>query len=214
MQVPTTPTFSDSMLEHRKLKEDIAVLKIQKTKEEGEFKQWAEAKKVIESEFGALVNLDQTKEEISHMLIQSLISQKDGLVKEIEIHNTKKEKVISEKIQHASEDAALTSKIETKTIQLKGIESNIEQKTREFNTTHSNNSSIIESENKTLALIKQEKVSASTELEMIREEVRVKTDFILKEEVRLGIKARDLAIWEGRIRRKHAELYPGQILNL
>lgn len=202
------------MLEHKKLKEDIAMLKRQKETEEREFKQWAEAKKVIESEFGALVDLDQTKEEISHMLIQSLIKQKDELTKEIGDHAEKRDRIVREKITHASEVVSLTSQIESKSTQLKKVEQEISQKTGEFNSVHSKNSADIESDNKVLSLLRQEKESTSKELEMIREEVKIKTDFILKEEMRLGVKARDLAIWEGRIRRKYAEMYPGQILTL
>jgi len=65
MPVTNTETIIDRQREAKLLSDDITVLKQQKEKEQREFGQWAEAKSHIIKEFGSLVDLDQTKDEIN-----------------------------------------------------------------------------------------------------------------------------------------------------
>jgi len=194
MPVTNTETIIDRQREAKLLSDDITVLKQQKEKEQREFGQWAEAKSHIIKEFGSLVDLDQTKDEINKSLILNLKKNKDDMVREIDALNVQRDNANANAVRAGENKITLLADVAVLTKAKKDLEDEIKSKRMSHNQVLDIQNAEAEVGGKAISKLREDKNTLEVDLKVMRGEFDIKRQFILDEEARLSIKSRDCAI--------------------
>jgi len=132
------------------------------------------------------------------------------MVREIDALNVQRDNANANAVRAGENKITLLADVAVLTKAKKDLEDEIKSKRMSHNQVLDIQNAEAEVGGKAISKLREDKNTLEVDLKVMRGEFDIKRQFILDEEARLSIKSRDCAIWEGRLRRKHAELYPGQ----
>lgn len=208
MPVASTPTFVDSQMEHKKLRESIALLKQEKEKAECDLKQTIIARDAIHKAHKSSVVLSDIKD-------IALENMREHVRKEIEqskqeLSNLQRDIGIYKKqlqeISASLNDRRIQNEIMEK--QYDFLQKSISKDTKILNE--------FRAEKETAEKILNERIAAllKQKNELTERNVSYETDYqnkrieIMQSEQCIATRQEDLNIYEARLRTKVAELYP------
>jgi chromosome segregation ATPase len=207
-EIPQTFTLVDSQLEHKKIRDEIAVLKQERETALRERNEAIEARDDVHKTHERIVK--ELRAEKEH-----LGNHAEDLLEEIEVFEKKKENLEAEIASRRQEREILDREIETKVSEINTHREEVnkillqkEIATRDLHDLHEKNVEEEDSASKRLAELYEEQKRLELRNTSYEDEYSKKKEEQRVEGIRLVNKESDLNIYENRLRTKCAELYP------
>lgn len=197
--VSSTPTATDAMLERKQILDENAVLKQNRDRMRDEHDLYAAALTMIREKFEAMVGREAPVEDILAMLKENFRQKKQDLTADIAVHESRLGSLKTDVASLAKTATDTQDTIDAKTGELAQIEARIADRKIIMAGDESRHTGLMVDLNVELAKTKEELAAAQALLDTTNKDHLEKTAWILKEEVRLSRRARDIAIYEGRI---------------
>lgn len=201
MAVRTTPTATDALAERKKILEENTLLVQQRDTLRREVGQWIEAKNAVMEYMKVLGVNTVEKERLGELLSSDFMEQREALryeIRELEKKCASRQAEVNGILEYKN---ALDNDIETRRQRIVVLDGDIEHKLLWFQTEHRDNAERIKSQTNELGLLSAQLASIRSEMQDTKRAISDKTEWMLSEEKRLATRARDLAIYENRIRK-------------
>lgn len=201
MQVPSTPTAADAMLDRKRILDENTVHVQTRDTLLREIAQWQPVLEAIKAEIAASLGLPEITHKAHEMLSTKLLEQRDEIQRQIDVKTAAVNDIDVQNTLKLRESAASEAAIETtrKTIAaLKEDQEKHEGLTRSAKEGHETQKLQIQSE---IEPVKMELEQARNHLSGVRLEEEVLLNNRQQEDIRLARKGADLAIYEARVRK-------------
>ena len=199
--VPSTATATDALQDRKKILDENAALLQQRETLQREVGGWEEARNAVRGELEAHSGLVLSTSEYGEKLDLALRKKKDDLKDEISTLTDTRDFRKNEVESLGRESLDKKTEVDSHNRTIEGLKGEISHHTNELVKKHREHHDFVENASAQTNSMLLRIANAKTELEKINKEVADKTEWIMAEEKRLGNKGRDLAIYEGRIRK-------------
>lgn len=199
--VPTTTTATDANLERKKILQENTLLIQSRDTLRRETEGWQEARDAVRGELEARTGLVLSTGEYDNRLSTELRKKRDEIT--IDISHLEKLKDFKRNEIARLDKTTVEQKtdISKKEKAKQKLQAEIALEAAEFKKTHKVHIDEIEEASLQSQKVNKALLKARGELAKIEKEAVEKKSWIMAEEKRLGLKGRDLAIYEGRIRK-------------
>lgn len=196
------------MLERKKILDDNAKLKAEGDNARREALQWIEARDAVKGELSAHLGLVGNTKALGEVVATNLKAQKESLQAEI---GTLESTTVTRRGTLTGIETSIDEKSkEVATLEARNTELKKDISTKEgwYASTHKDNSNAIDKKTAELTAIEKQVVAAKAELAQVEKDTQARTAGVLVMETAVSVRSRDLAIYEARIRKAASELDP------
>jgi hypothetical protein len=202
--VPSSATATDANLERKRLMDENASLLQQNELLKRENEGWNEANGAVRGELEARTGLVLSTDEYENVLSTTLRKKRDDLKDEISILTDTRDFRKNEVVSLERESFDKKTEVGNHQGTVIALKDEIERHSADLAKGRKDHHDFVENASKETNGMLLRLDNARTELAKVNKEMAEKTTWIMAEEKRLGNKGRDLAIYEGRIRKAAA----------
>lgn len=206
--VATTFTLVDSQMEHKKLRDDIALLKQEKEIAERDMKQAIEAREAIYQAHQSNVVLSEVKDEALEIYRDKIRADTQKLRVEHDILEKAGIIYFENKKALEGEIEKNSALLEAGRQSLANLNATVEAEVRILNDFRITKATEEDNFNNRLVCLKKDVDALTADKEAFESDFQRKRIEIMEDEQRLAVKQSDLEIYEIRIRAKAAEIDP------
>jgi chromosome segregation ATPase len=198
-EVPRTATAADANEQRKAILAEVALLAQKRDLLRDEHELYARANSAVKEQFKALTNAEMPVHEVSAILKENFRQRRVDLSTEINQYEGNRDLLKNEVSTLQRNKDAVVADLDVKTAELAAIEAKIPDRRAVMREEERQYTDILLGLQQKIGSVQRDNEKITTDTESKRKEYAEKTAWILKEEMRLATKTRDIAIYEGRV---------------